>query len=679
MLPPPSQFRAWRSLRVLVAAVGACFGCNAIFGIEEPVRKPTDSALTCTLNSDCPAGGGQVCIFSRCSPACVTDRDCPATGERCLHTDLGAACVSEAQAACDSATTPCPSGTTCVDGACYGTCSATLACTDGHTCVDGACKGPPPSGGEGGGGAIGGSATGGGTTGGSTPGGSGEGGAAGGPVVPEAACGDGTIDDGETCDDQDAESGDGCSATCRLEEGWDCGQSEPSVCAPICGDGRLVGDEAQAGGCDDQDVEPGDGCDASCKVESTFVCSSEPSTCAKTCGNSKLDVGEVCDDGNPAAGDGCFACAQEKGFTCSSATLPSTCSDVNECTTDTDNCHALATCTNSTGSFSCACKAGYVGNGVSCTDENECTAGTDNCHASATCTNSTGSFSCACMPGFTGTGVACADINECTSGTHNCHAKATCTNTPGSFSCACKGGLTGNGVTSCAFAQLVGKLDGRLITIPCGDTPAADDCTNGGAISEGVTKACSQGQLDAIYDHPIAGPAGVQYTATLRFYGIVEPKNYGPNITRESLTVRPGMGNPSSPAPFAVSTTPGAAYQASGYDTYEVRVFDHTSTEVGSYFLNSDTTEGHYTFAIDFERPIRIIGGGFVRVRRFDSNCRIMKNCGSGGAPCGGKARSIGISAASPQPVGLTQPGLGLAADHAGQWLLIDVTDVDPL
>ena len=42
-------------------------------------------------------------------------------------------------------------------------------------------------------------------------------------------------------------------------------------------------------------------------------------------------------------------------------------SDNNECTLRTHNCHNNATCTNTNGSFSCACDTGYSGNGVTCT------------------------------------------------------------------------------------------------------------------------------------------------------------------------------------------------------------------------------------------------------------------------------------------------------------------------
>lgn len=40
--------------------------------------------------------------------------------------------------------------------------------------------------------------------------------------------------------------------------------------------------------------------------------------------------------------------------------------DIEECTTDTDNCHADANCTNTKGSFYCTCHRGYSGDGVMC-------------------------------------------------------------------------------------------------------------------------------------------------------------------------------------------------------------------------------------------------------------------------------------------------------------------------
>src|SRR4051795_8264403 len=65
---------------------------------------------------------------------------------------------------------------------------------------------------------------------------------------------------------------------------------EPPVARPTCGNGRLDGGEL----CDDGNNRDGDGCNHNC-------------TSTEVCGNGFLDtaVGEVCDDGNPVDGDGC--------------------------------------------------------------------------------------------------------------------------------------------------------------------------------------------------------------------------------------------------------------------------------------------------------------------------------------------------------------------------------------
>jgi len=89
-----------------------------------------------------------------------------------------------------------------------------------------------------------------------------------------------------------------------------------------------------------------------------------------------------------------------------------TCSDVNECTLGTDLCSVNGICTNTIGSYSCACKTGYTGDGFigNCKDVDECALNTDNCHTHATCTNNIGSYTCACNNGYYGNGVACTEI-----------------------------------------------------------------------------------------------------------------------------------------------------------------------------------------------------------------------------------------------------------------------------
>ena len=65
-----------------------------------------------------------------------------------------------------------------------------------------------------------------------------------GSCVP-AACGDGVTSAPEQCDDSNTVSGDGCSASCTIEDGYDCTGS-PSICTAVCGNSS---------------IEPGENCD----------------------------------------------------------------------------------------------------------------------------------------------------------------------------------------------------------------------------------------------------------------------------------------------------------------------------------------------------------------------------------------------------------------------------------
>ena len=121
------------------------------------------------------------------------------------------------------------------------------------------------------------------------------------------------------------------------------------------------------------------------------------------------------------------------------------------------------------------CAAGYTGTAIAscgtdggdfsyagCDDIDECTAGTHTCDTNAACTNTDGSFTCACNSGYTGAGQAgdCADDDECTAGTHTCDANAACTNTDGSFTCACSSGYTGAGQAGDCASDCDSECDG---------------------------------------------------------------------------------------------------------------------------------------------------------------------------------------------------------------------------
>ena len=135
-------------------------------------------------------------------------------------------------------------------------------------------------------------------------------------------CGNGVIEDGESCDDGNALPGDGCSGLCRKEPNSTCPTpGQLCVSTVVCGDGQLTGAEA----CDDNNVTAGDGCSADCfSVEIGYACPTPGQACVKTttpavCGNSLVEATENCDDGNAKSADGCSsACQIESGYTCPS-------------------------------------------------------------------------------------------------------------------------------------------------------------------------------------------------------------------------------------------------------------------------------------------------------------------------------------------------------------------------
>ena len=126
-----------------------------------------------------------------------------------------------------------------------------------------------------------------------------------------AVCGNSVIEDTETCDPPAV--GNGCSAACKVENGWTCPQAGVCFANPACGDSVVQAGE----GCDPPAV--GNGCSAACKVEGGWTCVGlGPSTCVKpVCGNGVIDPGEQCDDKtNTATQDGCSACVIGTGWSC---------------------------------------------------------------------------------------------------------------------------------------------------------------------------------------------------------------------------------------------------------------------------------------------------------------------------------------------------------------------------
>ncbi len=153
----------------------------------------------------------------------------------------------------------------------------------------------------------------------------------------EVVCGNAKLEEGELCDDGNAEDGDGCTSDCHVEDGWTCSKAgkpcteDSDDTEDICGDGKLADNED----CDDGNTEDGDGCTSDCHIEDGWTCSKAGQHCVEgdsndVCGDGKLAEGEDCDDGNTADSDGCTSdCHIEDGWTCSEPGQPCTEGGVN--------------------------------------------------------------------------------------------------------------------------------------------------------------------------------------------------------------------------------------------------------------------------------------------------------------------------------------------------------------
>lgn len=133
-------------------------------------------------------------------------------------------------------------------------------------------------------------------------------------------CGNGSLGDGEDCDDGNNNSNDGCSSAC-LHTG-----SKASI-ASVCGNAVLEpGETCEKNSINDPTFPAG--CDAQmCLHTGTGLCDNDPATPnVNCCSNSTIDAGEDCDDGNKDAGDGCSLTCRLEGSSAAYAD-PSFCSD----------------------------------------------------------------------------------------------------------------------------------------------------------------------------------------------------------------------------------------------------------------------------------------------------------------------------------------------------------------
>ncbi len=246
----------------------------------------------------------------------------------------------------------------------------------------------------------------------------------GGEVEPDAEvsppdCGDGFVQvaKGETCDDGNRVSGDGCSASCQLEEGWTCPTpGAPCLPPPFCGDGRI---DPKTETCDDGNATGGDGCSATCQLEEGWSCPYPGAACrAAQCGDGIIAGAETCDPPGEGCDEHCRALA---GYACEASGCHRTvCGDGKKegdeaCDLGADNflsrgctpdCQIELTCHRPAGQLGNACTAS-CGSGLLLDDGRACDDGNlvdgDGC-----------SSSCAVEPGFTCAAPKASDVASLT-------------------------------------------------------------------------------------------------------------------------------------------------------------------------------------------------------------------------------------------------------------------------
>jgi cysteine-rich repeat protein len=228
-------------------------------------------------------------------------------------------------------------------------------------------------------------------------------------VEPPAECGNGVVETGEDCDDNDTIADVVCDATCHFTCGngaldADLGEicdfgitSGPGSCPTTCDDGQVCTTDVLSGSaCTTECVHSaisgpvdGDGC---CPAGAN---ANTDSDCTAMCGNGILETGEVCDTGITAGAGAC----------------PLSCDDSQSCTTDTlmnpDSCQAACAHTDITQPMN---SDGCCPPGATSLTDNDCLASCGNgvVDAGETCDTAIASGAGKCP-------TTCSDGDVCTS------------------------------------------------------------------------------------------------------------------------------------------------------------------------------------------------------------------------------------------------------------------------
>jgi hypothetical protein len=188
--------------------------------------------------------------------------------------------------------------------------------------------------------------------------------------------------------------------------------------------------------------------------------------------------------------------------------------------------------------------------------------------------------------------------------------------------------------------------------------------------------------------------AGQMYKVDLHYYGIVECKSYvggtgpaktdpneTPNVSQtHNLWLEGSKDNGDHWNTYAFTITSAPLSTLVGIGAQIGTLPDSAKT----YVINQcpgNHPEGHFTFNIDFPTSITIPGESYINYIEYDTNCRMIANCGAADAAqsCVGPYNIVDTvkNALPATNATFTQPIANTANPPSrGQWWLVDVTAV---
>ena len=280
-------------------------------------------------------------------------------------------------------------------------------------------------------------------------------------------CGNGTVDAGETCDDGNLVSGDGCNAVCSSTE--------------ECGDGVLDAGEA----CDDGNVEGGDCCSATCQPEAAASACDDGRFCN---GADRCDGHGACSrhgDDPCAGGAVCTRFCDEQSDACGLAPPGTACgSDGNACTDDA--CDGAGVCAHVANDDPCD-------DGLFCNGADTCAAGSCSVHAGDPCAGG-GECDDVCQEPYRScfSYAACSDDGEpCTA--DRCNGAGVCAHTPAAAGTTCR--------TATEACDVPEVCDGVATACPP-DSGTGD--LDADALCDGLDPCTSVGGTQTLLTPPVA-------------------------------------------------------------------------------------------------------------------------------------------------------------------------------